>query len=243
MRIYANLYECAKETQRNLSEMGIEVRIKTMQNIDVCNDEDLNITKELTVETYQIEDPYHDDSILDAYYLIYGDKGTLMMEWAVQELGERLFGYDKNPGEAYKLRENEWKQFLNQKGEFDYTYHERIKAYEQIPRLIEYLINDPGNRRSILSIWDASKDCEVINQKVRVPCSIDYHFMIRDNQLNMIYRMRSSDFYTHWLNDMFLAMKLNEYIAKKIEIKPGKLIVYIDSLHAYKRELKIRGIF
>ena len=55
--------------------------------------------------------------------------------------------------------------------------------------------------------------------------------------------MRSCDFYEHFLNDMHLAAKLNAYVANRVKVTPGKLVVFINSLHAYKRDLDERGIF
>jgi thymidylate synthase len=55
--------------------------------------------------------------------------------------------------------------------------------------------------------------------------------------------MRSSDFYEHFLNDMVLASWLNRWMAKQLEVKPGALVVYINSLHAYKINLDERKIF
>ena len=68
-----------------------------------------------------------------------------------------------------------------------------------------------------------------------------YDFLIRTNtrgekQLNICYHQRSSDFVTHFGNDVYLAWRLMEYVAKEVGVNRGYLYHTIDSLHAYKRD-------
>ena len=68
-----------------------------------------------------------------------------------------------------------------------------------------------------------------------------YDFLIRENargekQLNICYHQRSSDFVTHFGNDVYLAWRLMEYVASEVGIKPGYLYHTIDSLHSYKKD-------
>ena len=55
-------------------------------------------------------------------------------------------------------------------------------------------------------------------------------------QLNICYHQRSSDFVTHFGNDVYLAWKLMEYVAREVGTKPGYLYHTIDSLHSYKKD-------
>ena len=68
-----------------------------------------------------------------------------------------------------------------------------------------------------------------------------YDFLIRQNGkgekvLHICYHQRSSDFVTHFGNDVYLAWRLMEYVAQEVGIKPGYLYHTIDSLHAYKKD-------
>ena len=68
-----------------------------------------------------------------------------------------------------------------------------------------------------------------------------YDFLIRENprgekQLNLCYHQRSSDFITHFGNDVWLAWQLKDYVANRLGIKPGYLYHTIDSLHVYKKD-------
>ena len=76
---------------------------------------------------------------------------------------------------------------------------------------------------------------------INIPCSMYYDFLIRQNGkgekvLHICYHQRSSDFVTHFGNDVYLAWKLMEYVAKEVGVKPGYLYHTIDSLHAYKKD-------
>lgn len=43
-------------------------------------------------------------------------------------------------------------------------------------------------------------------------------------------------FVQHFGNDVYLAWRLMEYVAKEVGVKPGYLYHTIDSLHAYKKD-------
>jgi thymidylate synthase len=71
-----------------------------------------------------------------------------------------------------------------------------------------------------------------------------YDFLIRENgkgekQLNICYHQRSSDFCMHFGDDVYLAWRLMEYIAKELDVKPGYLYHTIDSLHVYKKDWEL----
>jgi len=248
MRIYKNLYEAVKETQRDLHEMGTTVRLKTYQNIDVSQDESHNTTKEITGHTFRVLDPLEQRGITDAYSMLYVDneKISKLKEWVEMEFIERIFwGGEINPGEAWKIREEIWKDLFSKdnNGKFDYTYNERFFEKNQLWKVIETLTENLYSRRCVLQVFQYDKDIEAIGKLKRVPCSVDYSWLYRDDKLNIFYHMRSCDFYNHFLNDMILAAKLNRWVAYQIKVEPGDLVVYINSLHAYKAELDERQIF
>lgn len=231
MRIYSNAYELMSETGRNLWEMGLEVKPKTYQNQIIEGNDDF-VTKELICEQYCLT---HLD---DANWLFIH---TNSRDWAHAELKERLMGYPINPGNAWKLRKDVWKQFLVD-GKFDYTYNERM--YYVIEQLIELLIEDHDTRKAVLPIFNSDtkdKDTNYYDGSKRIPCSMYYDFLIRKNangeeQLNICYHQRSSDFITHFGNDVYLAWFTMVYIANRVKVKPGYLYHTIDSLHAYKKD-------
>ena len=116
--------------------------------------------------------------------------------------------------------------------------------YYAIEPLIELLIEDHDTRKAVLPIFNSDtkdKDTEYYDGSKRIPCSMYYDFLIRKNangeeQLNICYHQRSSDFITHFGNDVYLAWFTMVYIANRVKVKPGYLYHTIDSLHAYKKD-------
>ena len=238
MRIYSNAYELMSEMGRNLWEMGLENCPKTYQNKNIEGQDDF-ITKELTCEQYcltRLPDP----EVLFVH--------THSKDWADAEFEERLDVSGVNPGTAWKLRENIWKEFLNKYNKFDYTYGERMNRlfpfedgmHTALEEVIALLKRDSDTRKAILPIYDI-QDTYHLSGDARIPCSMYYDFLIRTNtrgekQLNICYHQRSSDFVTHFGNDVYLAWRLMDYVAKEVGVNSGYLYHTIDSLHAYKRD-------
>ena len=232
MRYYQNPSEMYEEVKRDLAEMGIEVRPKTMQDKVIEGNDDF-ITNEL--QNY-------------SYCLLNADSNLINWElnvnnpWADEEFKERIDTSHGpiNPGEAYKLRQDVWDDYLHE-GKFGYTYNERLNHNNQLNKVIERLKEDPDTRQAWVSVWDPSIDPNYLGGISRVPCSLGYGFQIRDGQLNMHYVMRSCDFVTHFQNDVYLAVKLLEYVAKELNVPVGNFTHTIFSLHVYKKDIK--GVF
>ena len=216
-RIYANCKEAINEIERDIMEMGIRVHPKTMQNKNVEGNEDYS-TMEVQNYSFTIIDSYDKDTIVSA------------LNWCHAEFDERINKSD-NPGEAWKLRKEVWEPFIVQ-GKFDYTYSERMNRLGQIGSVILELRDNPDSRQCIIHIH-AVKDTSVM-QVSRVPCSMYYQLMVRRGKLDIIYNMRSSDFDTHFCNDIWLACELRDYIAREVGIEPGIFHMNIGSLHRYK---------
>ena len=229
MRIYKNLKECASETKRELAEMGTEVHLETMQDKKVKNNPDY-YTNELLGYSFMVTNT---DDLLE---LPKAFKKEDEIEWAEAEFKERVSESPRNPGSAYKLRKV-WGQFMHN-GQFSYTYGERMLG--QIDRVINCLKETPHSRNALIVLW-SSIDGWRIGGKQRVPCSMYYQFLIRDGKLNMIYNIRSNDLMQHWCWDIYLAVKLQEYMAEKVGIEKGFFMQQVGSLHAYHKDLK--GIF
>lgn len=232
MRIYSSCYELMSETGRNLWEMGMEVKPKTYQNKNIEGKDEF-VTKELICEQYCLT-RMPDPEFLFTY--------TQCKDWADAEFRERIDTSNIiNPGKAWELRKDVWEQFLVN-GKFDYTYNERI--YHVIKDLVKLLKNDNDTRKAVIPIFNGdqeSLDTLYYDGSKRIPCSMYYDFLIRENasgkkQLNICYHQRSSDFVTHFGNDVYLAWQLMIYVSEQLEILPGYLYHTIDSLHAYKKD-------
>lgn len=236
MRIYQTLKEAYGEVQRDLVEMGTEVHPESMQD-KVVKDDDNFITKELQGYCYSI---ISHGKIREDFEALGGSE-----PYAFQELLDRTSNDWRNPGESWKHRPEVWKEFIHN-GRMAYTYNERFR--EQLPIIIKELQERPNTRQAIITMYDRHQDIANLGGKARIPCSLTYQFLIRDRGddqlgLDCIYTMRSCDIYTHFIYDVYITMKLQEYIAGALGLEPGKFIHFIGSLHAYKKDYSTKGVF
>lgn len=232
MRIYSSSYELMSEMGRELNSYGQTVKPKTYQNKNIEGNEDF-VTKEIICQQYCLT------SLQDPTWLFFYSRSR---EWADAEFQERIDTSDIiNPGKAWELRKDLWEQFLVD-GKFDYTYNERI--IHVIKPLIRLLKDDNDTRKAVLPIFNGDMDgldTDWYDGNRRIPCSMYYDFLIRQNGkgekvLHICYHQRSSDFVTHFGNDVYLAWRFMEYVAKEVGVKPGYLYHTIDSLHAYQKD-------
>lgn len=234
MRIYQDCYQLVSEVFRDLLEMGIKVHPHSMQNKVVKDDQNFS-TLEITNYDYCLLSL---DKVENLFLM-----DPTAKNWADQEFWERMDPTMDNPGKAYKLRPQIWDQFLNDKGEFDYTYSDRFNHNESIDKVVMELTSNPDSRQAILSIWDRQIDINGLGGKFRIPCSMYYQILIRENKLHVIYSQRSADAVIHFGNDIYLAWQLGRYLTRLIGteilgLTQGYLYHNIGSLHVYNKDLK-----
>lgn len=238
MRIFMDWNEAYEEVKRDLAEMGILVKPKTMQDKNIEGMEEYE-TMELQNYSYSILDAKSEDVV------------GVIQPWADKEFEERIFNpYEHldsegnpqfiNPGEAWKEREDVWSEYMHD-GKLAYAYNERIWNNNQLTKIIERLKKDHDSRQLWLSIWNPDIDPDYLGGVSRVPCSLGYNFQYRDGKLNIHYVMRSCDFNTHFINDVYLGIKLLEYVAKETSLPVGSFTHTMFSLHIYKKD--IQGVF
>jgi len=223
MRIFHNFVEAFAEIQRDLGEMGIPVHTQTMQDKDISDDEGYN-TIEIQNYIYTVTNP----ALVNV---------NPVQPWADAEWLERKTGIEGgpvNPGHAYKLRSDVWDEFLHN-GAFAYTYSERFALSMCAENIIQRLISDPLSRQLYIPMFNYH-DTKRLGVH-RVPCSLGWHFMNRNGYLNMTYFMRSCDFSTHFQNDVYLALKLQDYVAERAEMVVGNFSQFMASLHVYQKDV------
>ena len=222
-RIFKDFHDAINEIKRDLSELSVELNSGRWQGKDVSHDLGYK-TKELTNYLYTVTTP-------DLNHL------SPTQPWADKEFNERILG-PYNPGWAWKERKEVWSDLRDDNGKFSYTYSERIAS--QRDEFLRVLLDFPYSRQLFLSIWDRQKDPFVMENR-RVPCSLGYYFQFREDRLNITYLQRSCDFITHFENDVYLAMKLLNYLAQQANLRPGHFSHWIGSLHVFAKDVK--GIF
>lgn len=227
MRIYENPYELVSEMYRDLHEMGIIRRPKSMQNKVVEGNEDFE-TKEIEHYVYRL-------LTLDNPEILFMFDET-SRKWVEEEFAERINPDHINPGTAWKIRRGTWEQFLNENGLFDYTYNNRIDPQINLVLIAKELVRNPDSRQAWLPIYHPT-DLRYMGGQRRIPCSLGYFFRVSgEGKLDLTYIQRSADAVVHFGNDVTLAWYMMEYMASMVGIPPGHLTHHIFSLHVYRKD-------
>lgn len=264
MRIYSNSFELMSELGRELNSYGQTVKPKTYQNKRIEGNEDF-ITKELICQQYcltSLGDPVwlfvfsHSKEWADAEFqerITFEPNGEPWNPGEAWKLRRDLWEQFLVKEEISFVGNETHKEYHEI---FEYTYSERIMkpvyfngtVMPKIMAIIQLLKSDQDTRKAVLNIYgtdnyNEDEDSDHYEGSRRIPCSMYYDFLIRQNGkgekvLHICYHQRSSDFVTHFGNDVYLAWRLMEYVAKEVGVKPGYLYHTIDSLHSYKKDWK-----
>ena len=264
MRIFSNSFELMSELGRELNSYGQTVKPKTYQNKVIEGNEDF-ITKELICQQYcltSLGDPVwlfvfsHSKEWADAEFqerITFEPNGEPWNPGEAWKLRRDLWEQFLVKEEISFVGNETHKEYHEI---FEYTYSERIMkpvyfngtVMPKIRAIIQLLKSDQDTRKAVLNIYgtdnyNEDEDSDHYDGSRRIPCSMYYDFLIRQNGkgekvLHICYHQRSSDFVTHFGNDVYLAWRLMEYVAKEVGVKPGYLYHTIDSLHSYKKDWK-----
>ena len=117
----------------------------------------------------------------------------------------------------------------------DYNYVNG-NGFDQLTYIINLIRYNPDSRRIIISLWDPNN-----NKNAALPsCLCWYQFYVRNNFLDLIIHIRSSDYFlaNNWNTCtgalfVYLICNLND-----INLTPGRLIVNMGDLHIYKNHLQ-----
>jgi hypothetical protein len=217
------------------------------QQLDV-SESDAHATHELLNVTVWYQMP---TSMRAAQNLIHPD-----LPWAEKHFQERVGGRAINPGTEHanwpyhagqvKLHQNG--------GKYDHNYMERFWPTDlqdphpvlhtrpwpgyrfpvgDLDDLVEQLRKDVGTRQAYLPIFFPEDTGATQGQ--RVPCTLGYHFIVREGKLHLQYNMRSCEIYRHFTNDVYMAVRLAEWVRDKVnpELELGQLTMNIVSFHGF----------
>ena len=112
--------------------------------------------------------------------------------------------------------------------------------YGDLGDVIHLLANEPTTRQAYLPVW-FPEDTNSAN-KGRKPCTLGYHFIMRNGKLDITYHIRSCDFFRHFYDDVYMAVRLAIHVLqccrsihpevwRKVEL--GTLVMNITSLHMF----------
>lgn len=105
---------------------------------------------------------------------------------------------------------------------------------EQIRYVVNSLTKDQDSRQAVISLWRNNPS----EAKDR-PCTLNFHFMIRDNRLNMHVTMRSNDAIWGQNYDCPSFSLLLLVVAGSLGVKPGHLYLTANSLHIYEKHFEL----
>lgn len=154
--------------------------------------------------------------------------------WADQEFKDRLSGYAGgealNPGRAWRFLTDIWVPMMEDSGKFSYTYSERMA--DQLLSAEKELKRNTNSRESFIGLWDIRNDWSRLSKR-RVPCTIGYQFLIRNGLLEITYLQRSCNFFKHYQNDAYLAVKLQQWMAEQVGVEAGPFHHWLGSFHIF----------
>jgi hypothetical protein len=159
----------------------------------------------------------------------------------------------KSEGEAFShtYPERMWPKFANEGQEapmgsrFDYIPHQGIRfEYGDLNDVVNQLSKSPNTRQAYLPIW-FPEDTGAVHGK-RVPCTLGYHFIIRDGVLDISYFMRSTDLLRHFQDDVYLAVRLAQWVVSQLRgdnphrpLRVGKLIFHTANMHIFDQDVEL----
>lgn len=241
MRIYKTIKDALNETFRDLQVRGCTVECKSYQDKKLEGED--RYVKELMGVAFKVDKPTL--NLKECIEYVFGEDSDRIIQYCEQEIKDRCSGKPLNPGNSYKIRKDMWSKFLENNKKFSYQYAERLWTKNQFKNVIDCLKNDAGTRQAVLSVWNPDKDMksEKLGGGNRIPCSLNYQFMIRNNRLHCIYSMRSNSAIEHCPIDLYCATGLMKYVVNELktiykDLKVGSLTYVCGSLHAFNWNLK-----
>lgn len=234
---------------------GEEVEVGEWQSQDVSEKPHM-VSRELRHETFRLPIAF---SVAGLQHDIKPN-----LPWAEDHFQERVNGEPLNPppSEAW------WPYRVNGNAEhkedekFSHTYPERMWPtfanvggttnlgrqifvphvgvrfeYGDLADLIRQLVKNPQTRQAYLPIWFPEDTGAVSGQ--RVPCTLGYHFLIRNGKAEIVYYIRSCDLLRHFTDDVYMACRLLQWVVGKlrehgINATASSLIMHISSLHVFR---------
>lgn len=238
------------------------------QSIDVSNRPEMQM-HEAEFVSFRVGTHGHED------LLHLGDDIKPNLPWADDHFAERVCGVAINPGIEWANwpGADSAATFLTHTGQFNHSYMERYwprlgisyvatdtvdkfmrqnlgpdmeglrHDYGDLMSLVRDLAANPMTRQAYLPIFFPEDTGDAHNG--RKPCTLGYHFMMRDNKLHIVYYIRSCDYIRHFRDDIYLTMRLLLWVldeCRKInpgvwcKVVPGDFIMHISSLHMFRND-------
>lgn len=233
----------------------------------------IDITKHPEMATHEVKHVFIHAPMPTEDLDYYRDQIKPSLPWADRHFKlDRSSGEPLNPGHTWHEWPygHSANKFRDHMGQFNHTYAERYwprwaglypngnvpdmvadrgwhhtgirYRYGDLMDVILQLVREPLTRQAILPVW-FPEDTGVVHGS-RVPCSIYYQFLVRNNRLDIVYALRSCDFVRHFRDDLYLTVRLALWVIEECRNKseewktivPGEFVAMITSMHMFRND-------
>lgn len=254
-----------KKIEKDFKILGNTVNHNKWQTLDVSQNPDM---VHIELLNYLVQYELSEESLQ-----FYRDDLKPNLPWADDHFElERVSGEPINPGHQWKnwpysgsaeqhidkqfshsYAERYWPKYAGKTNGGRIQYSKNLNVlhgvrfdYGDLSDLIQVLVKDPYTRQAYLPVW-FPEDLTAARLDKRVPCSLGYHFIIRDGLLHVVYPIRSCDYVRHFRDDVYLTVRLLLWVLSQLRIqdpqfaniKPGYLTMPITSFHMFKSDFNI----
>ncbi len=245
---YKNFTQVRKDLARTLYKQGEEIRTEKWQGKETNE-----YLKMLEVLNVSFTCPFGEN--IDKLKEDIGPN----LPWADDHFLERVGREPLNPGVQYA----NWPFYKRDKSQdqhrtiggvqFTHSYMERLwpphrdgirYEYGNFDDVVDLLEREPLTRQAYLPIW--YPEDTGVKHGGRVPCSLGYWFINRNNKLNVTYTIRSCDMFRHFQDDIYFAVRKVIWVLEELrkrdknwdKVTTGNLTMHIGSFHVFALEKK-----
>lgn len=170
--------------------------------------------------------------------------------WADVHFNERVSRLPLNPPPSHVDWSSGTTNYFEKEKKFSHSYPERMWPKDILPKGVRYntadldtlvsvMKKDPQTRQAFLPIF-FPEDLTAADEGDRVPCTLGWQFIIRQNKLHCFYPIRSCDVARHVHNDIYFANRLALWVRNEtgLDVEMGDIHFACTSLHCFEQDLK-----
>jgi thymidylate synthase (methanogen type) len=159
----------------------------------------------------------------------------VMVEKPQFESDEQLEAVNLDP---YKMRRYQEDILLGElRDDETYNYGHRLRAYfglDTLATCADRLNKDLEDRKSYVALWDTPRDLTV---KEGRPCLVSLFFRKFEGKLTLSATFRTHNAMDAWPMNVYGLMAIQDYVAKRVNLDPGAIVVISHSLGLDPKEL------
>jgi hypothetical protein len=254
-KIYSSFVTAIGAARKAMASVSNEVKGSHWQSIDVSKHPEM-VTREVLGFDFKV-------AMKTEALALLRDEIQPNVPWADNHFLERVSGQPLNPGVEWANWPwgNSADKFRDEYGKFSHSYMERYWPkfagsqisqrdgnqgirfqYGDLMDVVNLLQREPYTRQAYLPVW-FPEDTGVVH-RTRVPCSLGYLFMMRNDYLHITYDIRSCDIIRHFQDDIYLTVRLLLWVLNRLihedskwrSVQPGFFEMHIGSLHCFKND-------